>query len=326
MSPDYVSVLDQWDILRVFDHIRKHGTSSDSLDIIYVVDKSKKLIGEFNSKDLLLADPGSKVLDIMDEKIISLSALEDQEVAVKAFSKYSKTILPVVDSAGSILGIVTIDDVLEIAEEEATEDIQKFGGSVALDEPYLKAPFLKLIRTRSIWLIVLFLGEMLTASAMSFFSDEIAKAVVLTLFIPLIISSGGNSGSQAATLIIRALSIGEIQLKDWFKVLKREIGSGVVLGTVLGFIGFIRIIVWSQIFPNAYGSNSIEIAVVVLLSLTGVVIWGTVTGSMLPFIMKRLGADPAASSAPFVATLVDVVGLIIYFGVASLILTEIVGV
>lgn len=321
MSPDYVSVKQDWPIWQVFTYIREHGKESDSLNVVYVVDDKGKLTGEIRTRDLLIAATDRKVSHIMSDKLIPLSANDDQEKAVQAFTKYGRTVLPVVDSNGIILGIVTVDDVLEVAEEEATEDIQKFGGSEALDEPYLKAPFMKLIRTRATWLVVLFLGEMLTATAMAFFSDEISKAVVLALFIPLIISSGGNSGSQAATLVIRALSIGEIQIKDWLKVLKRELASGVFLGGLLGIIGFFRVIIWS-FFSDIYAGHELNIGLVVMISLTGVVLWGTVTGSMLPFVLKKLGADPAASSAPFVATLVDVVGLIIYFSVAAIIMGE----
>ena len=240
-------------------------------------------------------------------------------MAVEVFRKYDRTALPVVDSHGRLVGIVTLDDVIDVAEEEATREIQKFGGLEALDEPYMSTPLLEMVRKRATWLVILFVGEMLTATAMGYFEDEIAKAVVLALFVPLIISSGGNSGSQAATLIIRALALGEVKLRDWFRVMRREILSGLLLGTILGTIGFLRIAIWSS-FSNIYGEHWMLVGLTVACSLLGIVLWGTLTGSMLPFILKRLGLDPATSSAPFVATLVDVTGLIIYFSVAMVIL------
>jgi magnesium transporter len=223
--------------------------------------------------------------------------------------------LPVIDDKNILLGIVTIDDVLWVANEEFSEDMQKIGGTEALDEPYLEMPIMKLFKKRVVWLIVLFLGEMLTATAMGFFEQEIAKFVVLTLFIPLIISSGGNSGSQASTLIIQAMAVGEITIAEWWRVLRREITSGLLLGTILGLIGFIRVALWNSIF-HTYGTHTFLIGGTVGFSLIGVVLWGTIAGSMLPIILKKLGADPATSSAPFVATLVDVTGLVIYFTVA----------
>lgn len=319
MTPDYISVGSQWPVSKVLEHIREHGKESDSLEVLYVTDERGKLVSEVEIRDLLLSATDRVVSELTGEKLVSLQATDDQETAVNVFKKYSRTVLPVIDSTGLMLGIVTADDVLQVAEEEASEDIQKFGGSEALTDPYLKAPFKALVRSRASWLIVLFLGEMLTASAMGFFSDEISKAVVLALFIPLIISSGGNSGSQAATLVIRALATEEIRLRDWHRVLRREIATGLILGILLGLIGFLRIVVWSQ-FSDVYGDHWLNIAFVVLSSLVAVVLWGTLTGSMLPFMLKKLGADPAASSAPFVATLVDVVGLVIYFSVASLLM------
>jgi magnesium transporter len=244
---------------------------------------------------------------------------DDQETAVAVFRKYDRTALPVVDLNGMLVGIVTVDDVLDVVEEEATEDIQKFGGLEALDEPYVSTPLLAMVKKRATWLVILFLSEMLTATAMGFFEDEIAKAVVLALFVPLIISSGGNSGSQAATLIIRALALGEVKLRDWWMVMRREIYSGILLGLILGAIGFLRIAAWSA-FSDIYGPHWILVGLTVGISLVGIVLWGTLAGSMLPFVLKRFGADPATSSAPFVATLVDVTGLLIYFTVAVLLL------
>jgi magnesium transporter len=225
----------------------------------------------------------------------------------------------VIDARQKLVGIVTVDDVLDVAEEEATREIQRFGGLEALDEPYLATPLGAMVRKRASWLVILFLSEMLTATAMGFFEKEIARAVVLALFVPLIISSGGNSGSQAATLIIRALALGEVKVKDWWRVMRREIASGIMLGSILGSIGFLRIAVWSA-FSNLYGPHWVLIGLTVGLSLLGIVLWGSLSGSMLPLVLHRLGFDPAASSAPFVATLVDVTGLIIYFSVAIVIL------
>jgi magnesium transporter len=238
---------------------------------------------------------------------------------VSTFKSYDRTALPVTDSAGMLIGIVTIDDVLDVAEATATKEIQRIGGSEALDEPYMEIAFWRMIRKRGSWLTALFLGELLTATAMGAFEAEISKAVVLAMFIPLIISSGGNSGSQASTLIIRAMALGEFTLRDWWKVARREIVAGLALGMILGAIGFARIAVWSA-FSNIYGPHWMLVASTVALSLIGVVMWGTISGSMLPLILRRLGADPATSSAPFVATLVDVTGLVIYFSVAFLVM------
>ena len=256
----------------------------------------------------------------MDGRVIYLKLNDDQEIANEVFKMNNRVALPVTDDKNVLLGIITIDDVLWIANEEFSEDIQKIGGTEALDEPYLEMPIFKLFKKRITWLVVLFIGEMLTATAMGYFQDEIAKAVVLALFVPLIISSGGNSGSQASTLIIQAMAVGELRLSDWWRVLRRELISGLMLGSLLGMIGFFRVMLWSQIFPNVYGLHYLAIGLTVGMALVGVVLWGTLCGSMLPIILKRLGADPAVSSAPFVATLVDVTGLLIYFSVAYMFL------
>jgi magnesium transporter len=255
----------------------------------------------------------------MDQSFIALKATDDQESAVEAFRRSDLTALPVTDTSGILIGIVTIDDVLDIAEEEATEDIQKFGGMEALDQPYMQIGLTQMVKKRASWLIILFLGEMLTATAMGFFEEQIARAVVLALFVPLIISSGGNSGSQAATLVIRAMALGEVTLRDWWRVMRRELLSGLALGAVLGAIGFMRISLWSA-FSSIYGEHWLLVAFTVGIALVGIVLWGTLAGSMLPFVLRSLGIDPATSSAPFVATLVDVTGLIIYFTVAMMIL------
>lgn len=315
MTPEYIAVREEWSVKQVLRYIREYGKDSETIDVIYVVDEKGKLLDDFRIREFLLVSPDTVVHTLMDDRFVALHVNDDQEEAIQTFRMENRVALPVVDDAGVLLGIVTIDDILWIANEEHTEDIQRIGGTEALDEPYLEIPLLKLVKKRIGWLIVLFIGEMLTATAMGFFEDEIAKAVVLALFVPLIISSGGNSGSQASTLIIQAMALGEITIADWWNVMRREILSGLMLGSVLGLIGFIRILLWNTLF-HTYGVHTVLIGLTVGLSLIGVVLWGTLSGSMLPLILKRLGADPATSSAPFVATLVDVTGLLIYFSVA----------
>jgi magnesium transporter len=319
MTPDFVAVRKEWTIRHVLDHVRAHGKDSETLNVVYVVDPQGTLLDDIRIRSILLAPLHTHVGNIMDGKYVALSVTDDKAAAVEAFRKYDRTALPVIDPRNKLVGIVTVDDVLDVAEEEATREIQRFGGLEALDEPYLATPLGAMVRKRASWLVILFLSEMLTATAMGFFEKEIARAVVLALFVPLIISSGGNSGSQAATLIIRALALGEVKAKDWWRVMRREIASGLMLGSILGAIGFLRIAVWSA-FTNLYGPHWILIGLTVGLSLLGIVLWGSLSGSMLPLILHRLGFDPAASSAPFVATLVDVTGLIIYFSVAILVL------
>jgi magnesium transporter len=292
----------------------------ETLDVIYVVNEHGKLIDDVRIREFLLSPPERKVEELVDERFITLHVNDDQEKANQVFKMNNRVALPVVNDNNILMGIVTIDDVLWVANEEFSEDMQKMGGTEALDEPYLEIPILKLFKKRVVWLIVLFIGEMLTATAMGYYEHEIAKAVVLALFVPLIISSGGNSGSQASTLIIQAMAVGEITLADWWRVMRREIVSGLLLGSVLGIIGFSRIFIWNRFFPDLYGEHYIYIAAAVGISLVGVVLLGTLTGSMLPILLKKLGADPAVSSAPFVATLVDVTGLVIYFSCAYLFL------
>ncbi|MBC9930350.1 magnesium transporter [Chitinophaga qingshengii] len=315
MTPDYIAVREEWTVKQVLDYIREHGKDSETIDVIYVIDERGHLLDDFRIREFLLVAPDTVVHTLMDDRFVSLHANDDQEEAIQVFRMENRVALPVVDDHGILLGIVTIDDMLWIANEEHTEDIQKIGGTEALDEPYLDMPLLKLVKKRVGWLVVLFIGEMLTATAMGFFENEIAKAVVLALFVPLIISSGGNSGSQASTLIIQAMALGEITISDWWRVMRREIISGLLLGSVLGCIGFVRILLWNGLF-HTYGEHSVLIGATVGVSLVGVVLWGTLSGSMLPIILKKAGADPATSSAPFVATLVDVTGLLIYFSVA----------
>src|SRR5215210_2796821 len=305
MLPDYVYVYEHNTVEEVFQIIRKFAKNTETIDVIYVINDQGQLMDDLRIKEFILAAPDKLVNELMDERVISLNVTDDQEYANQVFKMNNRVALPVVDDNNVLLGIITIDDILWVAQEEFSEDMQKMGGTVALNEPYLEMPLLKLFRKRVGWMIVLFIGEMLTASAMSYFQDEIAKAVVLALFVPLIISSGGNSGSQASTLIIQAMAVGEITISDWW--------------AVLGLIGFTRVAVWQQ-FTHIYGPHWFFIGSTVGVSLVGVVLWGTLSGSMLPMILKRLGADPAVSSAPFVATLVDVTGLIIYFSVAYLFL------
>jgi len=320
MTPDYLAVKAEWTIKEVLDYIRQYGKSKETLNVIFVVDEKGKLLGQVDIRDVLLANPEQKISEVYDENITPLNVFDDQETAVQVLQKYDAVALPVVDNNGILLGIVTVDDIMDVAEEEATEDIQKQAAVQVLEEPYSEVPVFTMIKKRAGWLSMLFIGEMFTASAMAIFEEEIARAVVLALFVPLIISSGGNSGSQAATLIVRAMALGEVTLKDWFRIMRRELIIGLSLGAILGTIGFLRITVW-QMVSHIYGEHWLLVAATVFISLIGVVMWGTLIGSMLPFILRRLGFDPASSSAPFVATLVDVTGLIIYFTIAKEILS-----
>ncbi|MDP4130696.1 MAG: magnesium transporter [Bacteroidota bacterium] len=321
MTPDYIAVQKDWTIRQVIRHIRTVGKDSETIDVVYVVDEKGVFIDDIKIREIILADPDKIIADVIDNRFIYLNVTDDQEKASQAFKMNNRMALPVLDNNMVLLGIVTIDDVLWVATEEFTEDIQKIGGSEALDHPYLETPFFQLIQKRVGWLIILFLSEMLTATAMAYYNDELAKVLILTNFLPLIMSSGGNSGSQASTLIIQAMALGEVTIRDWWRVMRREILSGLVLGSILGIIGFIRIFVWHLLmvhgfFKDIYKPHWELIGLTVSFALIGVVLWGTFVGSMLPIILKRLGADPAVSSAPFVATLVDVTGLVIYFNVA----------
>jgi magnesium transporter len=319
MTAHYVAVRDHWTVQEVLDHVRQRGHDSETLSMIYVIDEKGMLVDDIRIRSFLLAPLATKVSELMDYRSVALKGTDRQQDAVQVFERQDLKALPVTDSAGVLIGIVTIDDVLKVAQEAATREIQRIGGSEALDEPYMEISFPRLVRKRAGWLVVLFLGEMLTATAMGFFEKEIARAVVLALFVPLIISSGGNSGSQASTLVIRALALGEVKLADWWRVARREVFSGLALGGILGAIGFLRITVWS-LFSDLYGPHWLLVALTVGVALVGIVLWGTLAGSMLPFILRRLGVDPATSSAPFVATLVDVTGLVIYFSVGLVIL------
>lgn len=318
MTPDYVAVKKDWTVNKVLAHIRRYGKNSETIDVIYVLDKDGVLLDDMRIREILLADPEAKIGELTDHRLIALKVTDPQEEAINVFRMNNRVALPVVDDNNVLLGIVTVDDILWIANEEYTEDIHKIGGTQALDEPYLDVPVFELYKKRIVWLIVLFFGELLTIFAMSNFEDQIKKVVILATFIPLIISSGGNSGSQAATLIIQAMALGEVTIKDWWRVMKREIFSGIFLGSTLCILSFSVILVWQAITGNL--AEPMLIGLVVGCSLIGVVLWGTLMGSMLPLLLKKLGADPAVSSTPFVATLVDVTGLIIYFTMALLFL------
>jgi magnesium transporter len=325
MTPDFIAVREDWTIQQVLDYIREHGQDSETLNVIYVVDDGGKLIDDVRMREFLLRPLASPVRELMQKTFITLNVTDSQRDALNIFRKYDRSVLPVIDSTGVLLGIVTVDDMLDVAEQEATEEFQKFGGMEALEEPYMRIPLWRMVRKRAGWLIILFLGEMLTATAMANYQEELAKALVLALFLPLIVSSGGNSGSQASTLMIRAMALGEVTLRDWWRVMGREVQAGLALGTILGAIGVLRVGAWAIIgeqylHRQPYGPHWPLVAMTVGISLVGVVIWGTLSGSMLPFLLRRIGADPATSSAPFVATLVDVTGLIIYFSIALVIM------
>jgi magnesium transporter len=319
MTPHYIAVREDWTVQQVMDYVRTHGQDSETLNVIYVVDDAGLLIDDIRMREFLVVPLTWHVSDLMDRRFVGLKATDSQDAAVEVFKREDRTALPVTDTQGILIGIVTVDDALDVAERRATREMQRVGGSEALDEPYMDIALSRMVKKRAGWLVILFLGEMLTATAMGFFEHEIARAVVLALFVPLIISSGGNSGSQASTLVIRAMAVGELRLKDWWRVVRREAVSGLLLGLILGAIGFLRISIWSM-FSTLYGPHWALVATTVGLALVAIVLWGTLVGSMLPLILRRLGFDPATSSAPFVATLVDVTGLVIYFSVGLVVL------
>jgi magnesium transporter len=320
MTPDFISVRGDWTIQQVLDHIRANGEDSETLNVIYVTDERGRLVDDVRIREILLRPLHTRVEDIHDNSFVALRATDVAEIALGVFRKYDRNTLPVIDSEEKLLGIVTIDDMLDVQEEETTEDMQKIGGMAALDEPYMETGILEMVKKRAVWLVILFLGQMLTVQAMSSFGGALEKAAVLAFFIPLIISSGGNSGSQASTLIIRAMALGELTLADWWWVIKKEIVTGLMLGGLLGALGGLSIGLWSQ-FSERFHPHPWLIGVTVGAAVLGVALWGTVAGSMLPLILRRLGVDPATSSTPLVATLVDVTGLVIYFGAAVLILS-----
>jgi magnesium transporter len=319
MTPDYVRVRPEWTIAQAMEHIRKYGRDAETVNVIYVVDDAGTLVDDLRIRQFLLADPQQTVESIMDRKFTALNATDDREEAVRVMQHYDRLALPVIDSRGILVGIVTADDVADVAEEEATEDIQKMGGMEALGAPYMESGLASMVRKRAGWLSILFLGQMLTATAMGYFEGEIEKAVVLALFLPLIISSGGNAGSQATSLVIRAMAVGEVSLRHWWAVLGRELATGLTLGVWLGLIGIARVMLWPG-HETLYGEHYGLLALAVGASTLGVVTFGAFAGSMLPFILRMLALDPAAASAPFVATVVDVTGVVIYFSVAAVIL------
>jgi magnesium transporter len=299
--------------------LRRLREQREQMYYVYTVDIAGRLAGVVSMRDLILSDPTTALADIAGPAV-SVLAEADQEDVARLLRKHGYLALPVVDAGKRILGLITADDVADVVQEEATEDIQKLGGSEALDAPYLSVGFLSMLRKRGAWLTVLFIGEMLTATAMGYFEHQIARAVLLALFVPLIISSGGNSGSQAATIIVRSLAVGELTVRDWWRVCFREARTGLALGAWLGLIGFLRIVAWQRMGWFDYGPHYFLIGLVVGISLIGVVAFGSIAGSLLPLALRRVGLDPAASSAPFVATIVDVTGIVIYFWIAALVL------
>ncbi|HUR65919.1 MAG TPA: magnesium transporter [Chitinophagaceae bacterium] len=319
MTPDYVYVYPWNTIEEVFATIRKYGKDSETINVIYVLNENGELLDDIRIRDFILNPPHVKVEELMDERFVALHAEDDQETASEVFKMNNRVALPVISKSNKLLGIVTIDDILWVAEEEFSEDMQKMGGTAALEEPYLDVPLFKLYKKRIIWLIILFVGETLTIIAMSHFQKTLEQVLVLSTFIPLIISSGGNSGSQAATLIIQALALGEITVYDWWRIARREILSGLMMGVTLGIVGYFIIFGGHQLF-GLFGEHFMLIGFAIGIAIIGVVLWGTIMGSMLPLLLKKLGADPATSSTPFIATLVDVTGLLIYFGTAFLLL------
>lgn len=320
MTPDYIAVRMEWTARQILDYVRAKGKDSETINVIYCIDEHGRLLDDFRIRQILLAPPDHLASDLADGMFVALHVNDDQEEAIQTFRKYNRVALPVIDSKDILLGIVTFDDIMALSIAADTADIQMIGGVKALREPYLDIPFLNLMQKRSSWLILLFLGEMLTASAMGFYQHEIEQAVVLALFLPLIISSGGNAGSQASTLIIRSLALGEITFGDWWIVMRREVFSGIFLGLLLGAMGFLRVSIWGS-FSDVYGEHYIMMATTIFLSLVGVVMWGTLSGALMPIFLHRMGLDPAVSSAPLVATLVDVTGLVIYFSIAMFVLS-----
>jgi magnesium transporter len=320
INTDFATISTELTISEANEHLRKNHKDTEAANVIYVVDNEGKLIDDIPVRRFILNEPTKKVADILDGFCVALHMTDSKEDAVAKFKEYDRVVLPVTNADNILLGVLTVDDVLDAAEQRDTKEIQNFGGVEGLDYPYVKTAFFSLIKKRATWLIVLFLGEMLTATAMGHFEKEIERAVILSIFIPLIISSGGNSGSQAATLIIRAMALKELTVKDWWFVMKREIFSGLTLGLILGTIGFIRITIWQLLNWYDYGTHWILLATTIFFSLIGIILWGTLSGSMIPIILKKCKVDPATSSAPLVATLVDVTGLIIYFSIAAIIL------
>lgn len=322
VNTSFCTINEEMPIAKAMDYLRENHKDTDAADVIYVTDSKGKLVDDLPIRRLVLNDPNKKVADVMDHSFVKLNINDTTDEAIAKFKHYDRTVLPVTNSANILMGILTIDDLLDVAERRNTREMQRFGGVESLEYPYVKTPIFSLIKKRAGWLIILFLSEMLTATAMGHFQEYIAKAVVLALFVPLVMSSGGNSGSQAATLIIRAMAVKELTPKDWFYVMRRELLSGLILGLVLGTIGFLRIAAWQRLGWFDYGKDWELMGITIFFSLIGIVLWGTLSGSMIPMLLKSLKLDPAASSAPFVATLVDVTGLIIYFSIAAVVLRD----
>lgn len=345
MTPDYVRLRPEWTCAKAIDHIRRYGRDAETINVVYVVDEQGRLIDDLRLRQVLLAAPEATVESVMNRNFVTLRADQDREEAVRTMARYDRNALPVVDSRGALIGIVTSDDVADVAQAEATEDIQKMGAVGTLDEPFDRAGVLFLVRKRAPWLALLFLSELLTSNALVYFDDQIKRLSILAVFVPAIISSGGNSGSQASTLVIRALALGEIHLADWWRVLRRELLVAGILGVIVAAIGFVRINLWGllgwwvghktdpatgrDLLDPATGlpvpDHSVQehygvLAVAISCSLVGVVLWGSIMGAMLPFLLKKCRLDPAGSSTPFVATLVDVTGILIYFTCAIVIL------
>ncbi len=320
INTEFATISTEITVAAANEYLRKNHKDTETANVIYVVDSDGKLIDDIPIRRFVLNDPAKKIADILDGFCVSLKMTDSKEDAVSKFKEYDRVVLPVTNADNILLGVLTVDDVLDAAEQRDTKEIQNFGGVEGLDYPYVKTGFFALIKKRATWLIVLFVGEMLTATAMGYFDAEISKAVVLALFVPLIISSGGNSGSQAATLIICAMALKELTIKDWWFVMRREILSGLTLGFILGTIGFIRIEIWQHLHLYNYGPHYFLLALTIFFSLIGIVMWGTLSGSMIPIVLKKFKLDPATSSAPLVATLVDVTGLVIYFTFAAIIL------
>lgn len=320
INTEFATITKEMTIEGAMEHLRKYHQDSETANVVYVVDDDGKLVDDIPIRRLVLNEPGKKIEDIMDGFYVKLNIDDSKDTAIDIFKQYDRSALPVTNENNLLLGVITADDVFDVEEEKSTREMQKFGGVESLDYPYVKTSFFSLVRKRAGWLVILFLGEMLTATAMSYFDKEISKAIVLALFVPLIISSGGNSGSQAATLIIRAMALKELSFRDWWYVMRREVLSGFTLGIILGTIGFLRITAWENLHWYEYGPHWLLVATTIFFSLIGIVMWGTLSGSMIPMILKRFKLDPAASSAPFVATLVDVTGLVIYFSIAAIIL------
>jgi len=320
VNTHFASIPINMTVAQASEHLRNNFKDVENINVAYILDSEGKLLDDIPIRRLVLSDQNKKMDEIMDGFCAQLQIKDSADDAVDLFHIHGSDTLPVINDQNILLGVVTVDDVLKVAERQSTREMQRFGGTESLEYPYVNTPFFSLIQKRAGWLIILFVGEMLTATAMGYFEAEIAKAVVLALFVPLIISSGGNSGSQAATLIIRALAVRELSIRDWWYVMRREILSGLTLGLILGTIGFLRITLWQKMGWYDYGEHWLLMCITIFFSLIGIIIWGTLSGSMIPMLLKSLKLDPAASSAPFVATLVDVTGLVIYFSIAAIVL------